>query len=174
MTSENAAVDEADALCSGPGALYDLVARRLRRRPGYDLLTVLAPNAAGDRLVRLFSSDLNQYPLGDADIIRDSKWLRRLFVERAPVIANEPGAILAWLPDFPGLAVGSLVNLPVVIAGESIGLINLTAAAGHFSDDNVGAVCEEIPLVALAILGRRKAELLGTAPKIIVNRAEVT
>jgi hypothetical protein len=158
MSEEGGLAEIADTLRIGPDALYDLLARRLKRRPGYRLLTVLAPNEAGNRLVRLFSSDHDQYPLGNADAVSDSKWFQRLFVERAPVVANDALAILNWLPDFFDPATsgyGSLINFPVVIAEESVGLVNLTAPVGHFGDDSVRAVRNEIPLAALAILASR-------------------
>ncbi|HLW90063.1 MAG TPA: GAF domain-containing protein [Roseiarcus sp.] len=158
MTDEDALDDAAVALRIGPGALSDLLARRLKRRPGYDLLTILAPGDEGRCLVRLYSSDLARYPLGDADIVEDNKWFRRLFIEREPVIANDAFAIHDWLPDFftaDASGYGSLVNLPVVIAGESVGLVNMMATAGHFSEDNVEAIRREIPLAALAVLTRR-------------------
>jgi hypothetical protein len=160
MIEQSGLADVGETLSIGSDALYDLLARRLKRRPGYKLLTVLAPNDAGNRLVRLFSSDHDQYPLGDADAVSDNKWFQRLFVEREPVVANDALAILDWLPGFfdPETSdYGSLINFPVVIAGESVGLINLTAPVGHFSDDSVAAVRDEIPLAALAILAQRIA-----------------
>jgi hypothetical protein len=157
MIEESGPADVAQMLRIGSDALYDLLARRLKRRPGYKLLTVLTPNYAGNRLVRLFSSDHDQYPLGDADAVSDNKWFQRLFVEQEPVVANDALAILDWLPGFfhPETSdYGALINFPVVIAKESVGLVNLTAPVGHFNDDSITAVRNEIPLAALAILAR--------------------
>jgi hypothetical protein len=142
------------AMTRGPAGLYALLADRLRRKPGFDLLTVLVPNSTGERLVRLFSTNVGQYPLGDADLVRDDHWFRHLFVGREPVIANDAEAIRDWLPDyseFAEMGYGSLANLPVVVAGEAIGLINLMAAPGHFSATNLAAISAELPLAALAI-----------------------
>jgi hypothetical protein len=93
MPAKSALARMAEALRDGPAALYQLLALRLKRWPGYDLLTVLAPNEAGDRLVRLYSSDLGLYPLGEADLVKDDKWFRRLFLDLQPVIANGATAI---------------------------------------------------------------------------------
>jgi hypothetical protein len=149
-----------EALRDGPAALYQLFALRLKNRPGYDLLTVLAPNEGGDRLVRWYSSDLGRYPLGDADVVRDNKWFRRLFLDLQPVIANGATAIADWLPDFLDPATphfSALINMPIVIAGATLGLANLTRRAGAFAAGDVIAISDESSLAALAILATGRA-----------------
>jgi hypothetical protein len=139
----------------GSEALYSLLAERLTRDPSFDLLTVLAPHAAGDRLVRLFTSNAGQFPLGDADPVEDNRWFRQLFVERRPVIANDGEEIRAWLPAFNlPMGYGSLANIPVFVLGEAVGVVNLMASSGHFSTDRVAAVLAQTPLAALAIFSR--------------------
>jgi len=157
MFDDTASADPVAVLRSGPEALYELLAQRLKQRPGFDLLTVLAPNDAGDRLVRLYSSNTGQYPLGDADIVKDDKWFRQLFSRMKPVVANDAEEIRHWLPDFfefVAMGYGSLLNLPIVISGEAIGIMNLMAPEGHFSIENVKAINDEMPLAALAVLAR--------------------
>lgn len=160
MLETNALARIAEALHDGPAALYQLLALRLKHRPGYDVLTVLAPNEAGDRLVRLYSSDLGLYPLGEADVVEDNKWFRRLFLDLQPVIANGATAIADWLPevlDPTALHFSALVNMPIVIDGATLGLINLTKRAGAFAADDVTAIGDESSLAALAILATRRA-----------------
>ncbi|MGO4841114.1 hypothetical protein AB4144_53560 [Rhizobiaceae sp. 2RAB30] len=89
----------ADLAASGPTALYDLLAERLKERPGFDLLTVLAPNDAGDRLIRLYSSNHHQYPLGEADIVQDDAWFRQLFTTKEAVVANDGEEIRQCMND---------------------------------------------------------------------------
>lgn len=157
MASAAAASDLTAAVARGPDSIYALLADRLRQRPGFELLTVLAPNRAGDRLVRLFSTNTAQYPLGDADPVQDDRWFRHLFIRKEPVIANDAEAIRGWLPDyseFAAMGYGSLANLPVVVAGEAIGVMNLMAGPGHFSAVNVAAISAELPLAAIALCAR--------------------
>lgn len=147
----------ADLAASGPTALYDLLAERLKEKPGFDLLTVLAPNDAGDRLIRLYSSNHDQYPLGDADIVQDDAWFRQLFTTKEAVVANDDEEIRQWLPGFVEyveMGYGSLLNLPIVIAGEAVGIMNVMAAQGHFSPEAVKAIGEQAPLAGLAVLAR--------------------
>lgn len=157
MASAFAGFDLTAAMGRGPESIYALLAGRLRQKPGFDLLTVLAPNQVGDRLVRLFSTNMAQYPLGDADPVQDDRWFRHLFVRKEAVIANDAEAIRDWLPDyseFAAMGYGSLANLPVVVAGEALGLMNLMAGPGHFSAANVAAISAELPLAAIALCAR--------------------
>lgn len=157
MLQDHAFADLAATLKNGPEALFELLAQRLKRQPGFDLFTVLAPNDAGDRLVRLYSSNHGQYPLGDADVVQDDMWFRQLFSTKQPVVANDADEIRQWLPDFVefvDMGYGSLLNLPIVIAGEAIGVVNMMAAEGHFSTEALEAISDETPLAALAVLAR--------------------
>ena len=150
--------DLTSALAAGPNALLALLERRLSRKPGYDLFTVLAPHRDGTFLERLYSTNLAQYPLGPADEVKDDIWFRRLFSERAPIIANTIAEISTWLPDYEIFIeqnYGSLMNLPVVYAGETVGLINMMGPADHFDAAAVDAIRQESPLAALALLGIR-------------------
>lgn len=143
------------ALRAGPVALFDLLAGRLAETVGYQLLTLLATDNDGSRLIRPYSSRPDQFPCGAADVVEDSRWFRRLFVEQEPVIANDAASIRAWLPGFvnaEALGYDSLLNLPIVVTGKVIGLINIMGAKDHFDDRRVEAVRDETPLAALALL----------------------
>lgn len=151
-------------LNQGPSALLALLSERLKAAPDYLLCTVLAPNERGDRLDRLFSTNLDQYPLGPADVVKDDIWFRRLFVEKLPIVANSLDEIAAWLPDyriFIEQGYASLLNMPIVFAGETIGLINMMGDEGHFDAAALQAIRNDLPLAALAILG------MGERPKVI-------
>jgi GAF domain-containing protein len=149
-----------DAVALGPGAVLDLLAHRVADRVGYSLMTILVPAPDGRLLLRIFSSNLHQYPLGDADIVEDTIWFRQLFGACSPVIANDAEEIAAWLPGFDGYVeqgYGSLANVPVVVAGRTVGILNLMADVGHFTPDRIAALREELPMAALAILAEGRS-----------------
>jgi hypothetical protein len=144
------------AIDAGPTAIFAAIAQSLHDRPGYDLFTILAPNPSGDRLDRLFSTNEDQYPLGPADQVNDDLWFRRLFQIRLPIVANTMDEIGNWLPDYAIFIEQnyfSLLNLPVVFAGQTIGLINMMAGPHHFDAAALSEIDAAIPLAALAILG---------------------
>lgn len=145
------------ALRAGPQALFGLLAERLGESVGYELLTLLIADEDGSRLVRPYSSRPDQFPCGAADPVEDTRWFRRLFVEQKPVIANDAASIRDWLPAFADaetLGYGSLLNLPIVVTGKVVGLINIMGGSNHFDDRRVEAVRDEMPLAALALLAR--------------------
>ena len=149
-------IDLYPAIIEGSDALFKRLAARLKQGPGYDLLTVLAPNPDGKRLDRLYSTNHDQYPLGAADEVQDDVWFRQLFGKKQPIVANTMDEIGEWLPDY-ALFIDqnyfSLLNLPVLFAGKTIGLINMMGAAHHFDPVTLAKIDNELPLAALAILG---------------------
>ena len=145
------------ALNAGSEALFELLSARLRQRVGYELLTLLAPNDSGVRLVRHYSSKPDQFPPGEADIVEGTRWFRELFVEKRPVVANDEASIRRWLPDFnevSALGYCSLFNLPIVVSGSVVGLINMMGNRHHFDKRRVEATRSETPLAALVLLTR--------------------
>lgn len=147
-----------DAMPRGAIAMFDILAERIRENVGYLLMTVLAPNGDEPYLTRVFSTNLDQYPLGAADPIEDSLWFRRLFSDGEAIIANDAEAIEAWLPGFDAYVeqgYGSLANIPIVVSGTTIGLLNLMDETGHFTAERVAMLREELPLATLAILAKR-------------------
>jgi GAF domain-containing protein len=144
------------AMTAGPGAIFDLTARRLRDNPGYALFTVLAPVTSSVRLDRLYSTNHGQYPLGPADQVEDNKWFRQLFGQKQAIVANTLEEIGEWLPDYQIFIeqnYDSLLNLPVVFGGRTVGLINMMGGKGHFDEAALTAIRSMLPLAALAILG---------------------
>lgn len=148
----------ADAMPRGAIAIFDILAERIRENVGYLLMTVLAPDGDQPFLTRVFSTNQDQYPLGIADPVEDSIWFRRLFSEGEAIVANDADEIEAWLPGFDAYVAqgyGSLANIPIVVSGTTIGLLNLMDETGHFTAERIAMLREELPFAALAILARR-------------------
>jgi hypothetical protein len=148
--------DFTPVLAQGPQAIFRLLADHMKHEPGYDLFTILAPNDDGKRLDRLYSTNHEQYPLGAADEVKDDIWFRRLFVEKRSIVANTMDEIGEWLPDYAIFIEQnyfSLLNLPVVFNGQTIGLINMMGASHHFDEAALEQIERTLPLAALAILG---------------------
>ena len=143
------------ALRAGPQALFGLLAARLGESVGYKLLTLLTADEDGSRLIRPYSSRPDQFPCGAADPVEDTPWFRRLFVEQEAVVANDAASIRDWLPAFANaetLGYDSLLNLPIVVSGKVVGLINVMGGSNHFDERRVAATRDETPLAALALL----------------------
>jgi hypothetical protein len=147
------------ALRSGHERLFALLAVRLAASVGYGLLTVLAPDKSGKRLIRYYSNRPDQFPLGEGDDVEDNLWFRHIFQGRQPVVANDDEEIRAWLPGFTNakaLGYESLLNFPIVMAGDVVGLINVMAGKNHFDELRLDAVLEQTPLATLALAARSR------------------
>jgi GAF domain-containing protein len=136
-------------------ALFQRLGERVEDQLENGLLTILVPDIDRNCLVRIYSSDEEAYPLGDADIIEPTPWFNRLLDSKEPVIANNEAAIEHWLPDFVGFreaGYGALANLPVLVAGEVVGIVNVMARAGELTGACVDSLQRELPTAALAIM----------------------
>ncbi|MCP4316557.1 MAG: GAF domain-containing protein [Hyphomicrobiales bacterium] len=135
-------------------ALFRLAARRIKERIGYQLFTILAPDRSGTNLQRIYTTDMAGYPLGPADQIRKSPWFQQLFENKQPIIAANGEEIAAWLPDFDGFVgtdLGSLVNYPVVVSDETLGVINLMDSPESYGIETGRVLEQEVMLIAIAI-----------------------
>jgi hypothetical protein len=156
-TVKNKQMTTESALNAGSEALFELLSARLRQSVGYELLTLLAPNDSGIRLIRPYSSKPDQFPPGEADLVEGTRWFRELFVEKRPVVANDEASIRQWLPDFndaAALGYCSLINLPIIVGGSVVGLINMMGNRRHFDKRRIEATRSETPLAALVLLTR--------------------
>jgi GAF domain-containing protein len=143
------------ALGGGSDALFDVITRRAGSLLGDALFTVLVPNDRGTRLVRIYSSNKTDYPLGEADKVDDTAWFRQLFISKQPVVANNGAEIAGWLPDFADqspMHYESLANLPIIAGGQVLGIMNLMSTRDRFTEETMHFLRAETPMVALAIL----------------------
>lgn len=127
---------------------------------GAKMFTVLAFDFPKHVMVRLYSTNEAIYPTSAADPITDSIWERTLIGDRRPLVLNDPAAMATLLPNVPELtALGceAMLNLPVVIGGQSIGAVNVLAEAGRYTAERVAAAKALTPAAAALILWWQRA-----------------
>lgn len=149
-------------------ALFEISARRIRKAVGFNLFTILVPDVSGSFLQRIYTTDAAAYPLGPADEVQKSPWFEQLFENRKPIIAANGDEISAWLPgfdDFDATDFGSLVNYPVVISDETIGVINLMDSPNSYGKETARLLEQESVLTAIAI-----AAFVGWSPQQPLNQ----
>lgn len=132
----------------------ELLAARLKEAPGYGLITLSVPEPAGVYLQRIYTRDPVEYPLGQADRVQHSPWFDQLFQHKSPIVANSKEEIACWLPHFQGFEgtdYGGLLNYPIVVADETIGILNLAGRQGCFPMDAGEMIASELALAAMAI-----------------------
>ena len=122
---------------------------------GAHLFTILAIDNATRTARRVYTSDDGLYPSGATDALGDSIWERTLIGEKRPLILNDAEALASLLPEAPTLIArgwGAMLNLPVVVAGDVLGTINILHESGRYTADRVEAAQILAPAAATILL----------------------
>jgi hypothetical protein len=150
--NSSTAADLRAALASGPPSLFDTLSKLFTAVPGVRTATFIA--VAPDRSVthRIGSSNPKDFPVGNVDPVDDSPWNRRILGEKLPIIGNSVDGMAAFIPETGGLVAmgyGACSCFPIVIAGETRGVIALLGDAGIFTPDALAEIDTLLPIAAL-------------------------
>jgi len=137
-------------------ALQAMSAARLQHRL-FTLMT-LDPDAGLAR--RAWSSDPAAYPVSGAKPIQDNDWSRAVLGRRETWVMNSIDHIAQHFPDhelIASLGCGACLNLPVTVAGQVLGTVNILGPAGHFTPARVEAAeTLRLPAAAAFLIAARK------------------
>jgi len=142
----------AAALASGPTTLFAELSVLFTAVPGIRTATFIA--TAPDRTVthRIGTSNPAHFPVGNVDPVADTPWNNRILREMKPVIGNDPAGIAAFIPEVDSLvAMGytACSCFPIVIAGETRGVVALLGDAGVFTPSALEKIDALLPIAAL-------------------------
>ncbi len=141
-----------DALASGPEALFAVLSGLFTDIPGIRTATFIA--TAPDKTVthRIGTSNPVDFPIGNVDPVGDDPWNNAILRDRRPVIGDSVAGMAAFLPETDGLvAMGytACSCFPIVIAGETRGVVALLGDAGIFTPAALAAIDTLLPIAAL-------------------------
>lgn len=140
------------ALAAGPAQLFAVLSELFTSVPGVRTATFIA--TAPDKSVthRIGTSNPKDFPVGNVDPVDDSPWNRRILVEKQPVVGNDVAGMAAFIPETDGLVAmgyGACSCFPIVIAGETRGVVALLGNAGIFTPVALAAINTLLPIAAL-------------------------
>lgn len=154
MSMLNPAVAEelSEALAAGPQAMFALLSGLFTAIPGIRTATFIA--TAPDRSVthRIGTSNPTDFPIGNVDPVDDSPWNNRILREMKPVIGNDVPGVAAFIPEVDQLVAmgyGACSCFPIVIAGETRGVVALLGDAGIFTSAALAEINTLLPIAAL-------------------------
>ena len=107
---------------------------------GHKLFTVLLHHSAARESERCYTNQPAAYPVGGRKPVTASAWTERLFVERQPYIGRSAEDIQTVFFDhelISSLGCASVLNVPVVWNGRTLGTINLLHEAAWYEDTDV-------------------------------------
>jgi hypothetical protein len=140
------------ALASEPSALFAVLSELFTSVPGVRTATFIAV-APGRRVThRIGTSNPLDFPIGNVDPVDDGPWNRRILGDKQPVIGDSVAGMATFLPETDGLIAmgyGACSCFPIVIAGETRGVVALLGDAGIFTPATLAEINTLLPIAAL-------------------------
>jgi hypothetical protein len=133
-----AAVSEARSSAAAWKALEDLA----RGVAGHRLFTVMTVDMEAGLARRAYSNHPAEYPVSGTKPIHRDRWFDIVHRERRSFVANTLEEIAAVFPDhelIASLGCASVLNLPVILAGELVATVNLLDQGNHYTPERVAA-----------------------------------
>lgn len=129
----------------GPAPVFAAAADAFQAEVGFRLLTVSRLDAdadAGATMVRAWSSCPAVFPVGGRKPVDNANaaWAETIMRDRRPLVCDDPAALRRFFFDHADLAAldcGAGINLPVVLGGQVIGVVNVFHQAHWFTQERV-------------------------------------
>ncbi len=122
---------------------------------GARLFTVMTVDMAAGLARRAYTSDPGSYPATGTKPIEMNAWFEVVHGRHEMFVANTLTDIAQVFGDHEligSLGCGSVVNLPVLRAGQLVATVNLLDAERHYTPERVERVASELTLPAMATL----------------------
>ena len=120
---------------------------------GVKLFTVMTHDSRNGVAQRIYSNMPEAYPVSGTKPANETHWSRQVIGKKQTFVANDIEGIAAVFSDhelIKSLGCESVINVPIVVAGEVKGTINCLHEAGFYTPERVeaaealklpGAVC---------------------------------
>lgn len=140
-----AAVARALNATGQPGTAFAALDRALGAVLGHKLFTVLVHHAGSGESERFYTNQPEAYPVGGRKALNPTFWTDHVLKGQRAFIGHTAEDIAAVFFDHAlivSLGCASVINLPVVFDGRTLGTINLLHEAGWYEaqDAEIGAV----------------------------------
>jgi len=123
-------------------AFFDTVAATANTVIGHQLFTVMAFDEPAMQVERLYSNRPDAYPDGGRKKKRDTAWGQQVLEQGRPFIGSNANDIRAHFNDHElilSLGLESVLNMPIRIADQTIGTMNLLHRANFYSKADISA-----------------------------------
>jgi hypothetical protein len=163
VTTELARFDAAISVARDADAAWAALRALADATVGHKLFTVMTVDIEAGLARRVYSDHPEQYPVAGAKPIRRDRWFEVVEGEKRCFVANTIADIAEVFPDaelIASLGCGSVLNLPVVLAGELAATINLLHAEHHYTQSRVAEAhaALAVPAKLCCLLATRLAD----------------
>jgi hypothetical protein len=126
---------------------------------GHRLFTCLLHHPSARESERRYTNQPAAYPVGGRKPVQPTPWTHRLFEEHRPYIGYTEADIREVFFDhalIASLGCASVLNLPVVDGGRTLGTINLLHEARWYAEEDVplGQIFAALAVPAFRLLSR--------------------
>ncbi|WP_439601910.1 hypothetical protein [Devosia sp.] len=142
----------ATALAAGPTELFAVLSELFTGIPGVRTATFIATAPDRSMTHRIGTSNPVDFPVGNVDPVGDDVWNNTILGAMRPVIGDSVAGMAAFLPETEGLVAmgyGACSCFPIVIAGETRGVVALLGDAGIFTPATLARIDTLLPIAAL-------------------------
>jgi GAF domain-containing protein len=125
-----------------PLAAFDALRALTEAVVGVKLFTVMTFDSRTRMAQRIYSNMPDAYPVSGTKPANPTDWSRLVLQEKRTFVANDIEGISKVFDDYElirSLGCESVMNVPIVVAGEVIGTINCLHEAGFYTPEKVRA-----------------------------------
>jgi GAF domain-containing protein len=137
-----AAFDDSIANDTGPDAPWIALQTLARAIVGAKLFTTMTVDMQYELARRAYTSDAENYPASGTKPVQYNSWFEIVHKQRKSFVANTIADISKVFPDHAliwSLGCGSVINIPVFVAGKLLGTVNCLDVEHHYTPERVEA-----------------------------------
>jgi len=154
-----AAVAAVATMPGQPGATFSALDAALGAVLGHRLFTLMRYHADSGDSERLYTSHPEAYPVGGRKLLNPTSWTEQVLHRQQPYLGRTTADVRAVFFDhglIAALGCGSVLNLPVVWDGCTLGTINLLHEESWYAeaDQAVGLLFAALAIPAYLALER--------------------
>jgi hypothetical protein len=137
-----AAVAAVATLPGQPAAVFGALDAALGAVLGHRLFTLMRFHAVSGDSERVYTTHPAAYPVGGCKPLNPTAWTEQVLRRQQPYLGRTAADVRAVFFDhalIASLGCGSVLNLPVVWDGRSLGTINLLHEEGWYEEGDTGS-----------------------------------
>ena len=141
-------------LAGQPQALFNALDRLTAELVGHKLFTLLAVDGA--EVSRVYSNRPVEYPVSGRKPMGPTQWGDLVLRQQKPFLGRTRADIRWAFFDhvlIESMGLGSVINVPVVYDGQTLGAVNLLDVEHHYVDEHLSMLLPVAPLLIPAFLG---------------------
>lgn len=143
-------------LAGQPRPLFEALDRLTGAVVGHQLFTLLVVD--GDEVARVYSNRPVEYPVSGRKPMGPTPWGDRVLRQQMPFLGRTRAEIRWAFFDhvlIESMGLGSVINVPVVYNGKTLGTMNLLDVEHRYSEEHLAMMLPLVPYLIPAFLGQQ-------------------